>query len=132
MRSVKLLKRMGFRLFGTIGTVQFMATRNIEMEVMHKASAGANMKPNVLEGIYNREIDLVINIPNMGEEAELSDGYKIRRAAVDYGVSLISNIKNAILMVESMHKMGMKAGWEHPPEYPIHAWEEHLKRSLLL
>jgi len=132
VRSVKLLKKMGFRLFGTTGTVQFMASRSIEMEIMHKASSGNNLKPNVLESVCNREIDLVINIPNLGELAELTDGYKIRRAAVDYGVSLISNIKNAILMVESMHKMGMKAGWEHPPQYPIVSWEEHLKRSLLL
>jgi len=133
VHSTKLLQKMGFRLFGTTGTCQFMQSKGLTLELMHKASE--TKKPNVLDAVINKEVDLVINIPNPGEladVAELSDGYKIRRAAVDYGVSLISNIKNAILMVESMHKMKMKAHWKHPPDLPILSWEEHLKRSLYL
>ena len=65
------------------------------------------------------------------DTSELTDGYKIRRTAVDFSIPLISNIKNATLMVDSFEKVGLKADWTKLPDFAVRSWDEYMSRSHL-
>ena len=71
--------------------------------------------------MQERKIDLVINDPEAGDKELVTDGYLIRRCAVDFGVSLITNIKVAALLalslerVKSFHIKSMEVSEERPP-----------------
>jgi len=102
MTSVKSLLSMGFQLYGTPGTSDFYTQREIEVKCLHKQPADG---PNLIDYIKERRVGLVINIPEGSKkEDEITAGYLMRRAAVDFGCGLITNIKCAIMLVEAMEK----------------------------
>ncbi len=98
----KKLREMGFRLLATDGTAGFLREHGIEAEVVKKISQG---RPNVLDAIINRQIDLIINTPS-GKKGK-TEGYMIRRAAVDYGIPYITTVsgaKAAVMGIEAIRK----------------------------
>jgi hypothetical protein len=60
-------------------------------------------EPNIRTYLYQGKIDLVIDCPNSMDSQNVTDGYEIRRSAVDSGTSLVTNIKQAMLLVEALH-----------------------------
>ncbi len=96
----KTLKEMGFDLYATGGTANFMKANGIEATMLHWPLDGK--EPNVLTYIAEGKIDLVINIPKNIEEEELDNDYLIRRKAVDFGVPLITNEQIAKRLVEAI------------------------------
>lgn len=96
----KKLSEMGFRLLATDGTAEFLRSNGIEAEVVLKVSQG---RPNVIDRIINREIDFIINTPS-GKRGK-TEGYMIRRAAVDYGVPYITTVSGAIAAVKGIEAM---------------------------
>lgn len=125
--AAQTLAKLGFQLYGTEGTVAFYAKHGIDMKVYHKASSDKH--PNVLEAIKDGEVDLLINIPRKDEPSELTDGYHIRRTAVDFSIPLISNIKCAVLMVSAFEKVGLRGGWKEYPSFIVRSWDEFLRRA---
>jgi hypothetical protein len=130
LESAHILQNLGFDLYATQGTADFYAEHGIKMTVMHKASSFT--KPNILESIREKKIDLLINIPRKENTQDLTDGYHIRRTAVDFSIPLIPNIKNAVLMVGAFEKIGLRGGWTKYPEFTIKSWDEYLRGSHLL
>ncbi|MEA3558800.1 MAG: carbamoyl-phosphate synthase (glutamine-hydrolyzing) large subunit [Candidatus Thermoplasmatota archaeon] len=109
------LKEMGYRLYATSGTARFMRTNGIETETLRWPNErGAQ---NSLDFIKDGKIGLVINIPKNNEEEELSNDYLIRRTAVDNNVPLITNLKLAQRMMESLKFYDFD-------ELPILEWDE--------
>lgn len=98
--SVKKLAEKGYMLYGTKGTADFYNMHGVQMEVLHWPLE--NKKPNVMEYLKNRNIDLVINIPKSNEKIELSNDYTIRRTAADFSIPLITNMQCAKLFVEAI------------------------------
>ncbi len=101
----KKLKELGFKIVATDGTARFLREHGIEADVVKKISQG---RPNVLDAIINRQIDLIINTPS-GKKGK-TEGYMIRRAAVDYGIPYITTIsgaKAAVRGIEAIKKRGM-------------------------
>ncbi len=99
------LKELGFKIVATNGTAMFLREHGIECEIVKKISQG---RPNVLDAIINRQIDLIINTPS-GKRGK-TEGYMIRRAAVDYGIPYITTIsgaKAAVMGIEAIKKKGM-------------------------
>ncbi|WP_456370413.1 carbamoyl-phosphate synthase large subunit [Geoglobus sp.] len=96
----KKLSEMGFRLLATDGTAEFLKSNGIDAEIVLKVSQG---RPNVIDKIINREIDFIINTPS-GKRGK-TEGYMIRRAAVDYGVPYITTISGAIAAVKGIEAM---------------------------
>jgi len=60
-------------------------------------------EPNIRTYLYQGKIDLVIDCPNSMDSQNVTDGYEISRSAVDSGTSLVTNIKQAMLLVEALH-----------------------------
>ncbi len=101
----KKLKELGFEILATDGTARFLKKHGIDAKVVLKVSQG---RPNVVDAIINREIDLIINTPS-GKKGR-SDGYAIRRAAVDYNVPYITTVSGgnaAVLGIEAIKKAKM-------------------------
>jgi carbamoyl-phosphate synthase/aspartate carbamoyltransferase len=110
------LCKLGYSLFGTLGTAQSLRDEGVEITTLHKPSSGK--KPNSKEYLSNNKIDLVINVADGFRTENISEGYLIRRAAVDFGVGLITNLKCAIMLVKALE-------WktEHPAGPPMHMQE---------
>lgn len=112
----KKLKELGFKILATNGTAKFLKEYGIEAEVINKISQG---RPNVLDAIINRQIDLIINTPS-GKGGK-TEGYMIRRAAVDYGIPYITTVsgaKAAVTGIEAIKrgKLSVKSLQEYHEE----------------
>ncbi|PIY33187.1 MAG: carbamoyl phosphate synthase large subunit, partial [Candidatus Infernicultor aquiphilus] len=106
LESSKILEKMGFKLYATKGTADFMRANNIKAKVLYWPLE--NKKPNTLNYIADKKIDLVINIPKNAQKEELDNDYFIRRKAVDFNIPLITNIKLAKRLVEALNNAELK------------------------
>ena len=78
------------------------------------------MKPNLLEAISERKIDLVINIPKNYSREEITDGYLIRRKAIDFNVPLITNLQVAKLIISAMQRYKLE-------DLETKHWQEYME-----
>ncbi|MEM2177120.1 MAG: carbamoyl-phosphate synthase large subunit [Archaeoglobaceae archaeon] len=93
----KRFAELGFKIFATEKTAKFLKEHGVEVEVAFKVSQG---RPNIVDMIINGQIDLIINTPS-GKTGK-TEGYEIRRAAVEYGVPYITTIPGAIAAVKAI------------------------------
>ncbi len=103
LKTAQLVKRfseLGFEILATEGTARFLREHGINARLVFKVSQG---RPNVLDAIINREVDLIINTPS-GKRGR-TEGYKIRRAAVDYGIPYITTIAGATAALRAIEAM---------------------------
>ena len=92
--AAHMLVKHGYRLFATGGTSKYLTENGIEnTHVLWPSEEGEG--PKALDMLHNHEIDMVVNIPKNLTSSELSNGYKIRRAAIDLNVPLITNSRLA-------------------------------------
>ena len=91
-----MLVKHGYKLFATGGSSKFLTENGIEnTRVLWPSEEAEGGAPKALEMLHNHEIDMVVNIPKNLTSSELSNGYKIRRAAIDLNVPLITNSRLA-------------------------------------
>ena len=95
----KLLVEKGYKLYATKGTAKFLQMNNIEATALHWPDEDA--KPNVLDYLSDKTIDLVINIPKDLSKEELNNDYTIRRSAIDYNIPLITNARLASAFINA-------------------------------
>ncbi len=81
---------LGFKIIATQGTQEFIASHGIESEFVHKQHEG---RPNIVDGIMNGEIQLVINTPS-GRQSQFDDSY-IRKTAIKYKVTYMTTLAAA-------------------------------------
>ena len=92
--AAKMLIDNGYKLYATAGTSKFLTENGIEnTHVLWPSEEGD--EPKALDLLHNHTIDMVVNIPKNLTSSELSNGYKIRRAAIDLNVPLITNARLA-------------------------------------
>ncbi len=103
INSCRMLAGKGYNLFATKGTADFLRLNNIESTVL--AWPDEDKKPNTLDYLQNKMIDLVINIPKDLTSDELSNDYSIRRNAVDYNIPLITNAQLASAFIIAFCKI---------------------------
>ena len=116
LESAGLLQEKGYRLFATSGTRNFLAEHGIRSFLLHWPDE--NRKPNTLDYIRNRKIDLVINIPKDLSKNELDNDYLIRRNAVDHNIPLITNSRLASAFITAFCKMNLE-------DIQIRSWGEY-------
>nr|WP_294709296.1 carbamoyl-phosphate synthase (glutamine-hydrolyzing) large subunit [Prevotella sp.] len=92
----QMLVKHGYKLYATCGSSKFLTENGIEnTRVLWPSEEAEGGAPKALEMLHNHEIDMVVNIPKNLTSSELSNGYKIRRAAIDLNVPLITNSRLA-------------------------------------
>ncbi|MBN2489784.1 MAG: ATP-grasp domain-containing protein, partial [Planctomycetes bacterium] len=103
LESTRQLGRAGVEFFGTRGTAAFMAEAGVSVTPVYWPLEGQS--PNAVELLRERAVDLVVNIPKDASEEELQNDYMIRRAAVDHGIPLITNLQLAQRLARALaHK----------------------------
>ncbi|MEM5824402.1 MAG: carbamoyl phosphate synthase large subunit, partial [Archaeoglobaceae archaeon] len=93
----KKFAELGFKIYATEKTAKFLREHGIEAEIAFKVSQG---RPNIVDMIINGQIDLIINTPS-GKTGK-TEGYEIRRTAVEYGVPYITTIPGAIAAAKAI------------------------------
>ena len=94
--AAQMLVKHGYKLYATGGSSKFLTENGIEnTRVLWPSEETEGGAPKALEMLHNHEIDMVVNIPKNLTSSELSNGYKIRRAAIDLNVPLITNSRLA-------------------------------------
>jgi hypothetical protein len=101
LKSAVKLVEMGFSLFASKNTADFLKERGVSSVTLFKPHV--KREPNIRSYLYQGKIDLVINGPNSMDSQNVTDGYEMRRSAIDSGTMLITNIKQASLFVEALH-----------------------------
>jgi len=114
--SVHLLQNMGLKIYATKGTAKFLKNNNVDVKVLHWPLD--EKSPNIIEYIKSGKIDLVINIPKNYQKDELTNGYLIRRAAVDFNKMLITNRQIAMRLFEALERKKLN-------ELSIKSWDEY-------
>ncbi|MCH5217030.1 MAG: carbamoyl-phosphate synthase (glutamine-hydrolyzing) large subunit [Muribaculaceae bacterium] len=114
--SAKLLEKRGLKIYATEGTCKFLNDNGVSAVPAY--FPGDERQPQIVDLLHDKEIDLVVNIPKNLTVKELSNGYKIRRAAVDFNVPLITNTRLAIAFIRAFTDIA-------PSEVGIKAWDEY-------
>ena len=115
--AAKMLIDNGYKLFATAGTSKFLTENGIEnTHVLWPSEEGD--EPKALDLLHDHTIDMVVNIPKNLTSSELSNGYKIRRAAIDLNVPLITNARLASAFIYAfcttkLEDIGIKAWNEY-------------------
>ena len=115
--SVHKLKEKGYTIFATEGTAKFYEMNDIKMHVLHWP-LDYSLKPNVLDFLKTKEIELVINIPKSNEREELDNDYIIRRIQADYSIPLITNLQLAKRFVEAIYRTKLE-------DLNVKSWDEY-------
>ncbi|MBR1401551.1 MAG: carbamoyl-phosphate synthase (glutamine-hydrolyzing) large subunit [Prevotella sp.] len=97
--AAKMLYEHGYQLFATDGTSRYLTENGIENTLVHWPSD--TRKPQALDLLHSHQIDMVVNIPKDLSSHELTNGYKIRRAAIDLNVPLITNSRLASAFINA-------------------------------
>lgn len=105
--SAAKLVKMGFRIYATEHTSEFLNSHKIPNRMVYKAH-NLHKKANIVKLIKDRVIDLVINIPDEITKTELEDEYIIRRMATDFHIPLFTNLQVAKLFVEASMRTSLK------------------------
>ena len=95
-----MLREHGYKLFATPGTSRYLTENGVENTLVHWPSE-EGQQPQALDMLHNKEIDMVVNVPKNLSTGELTNGYKIRRAAIDLNVPLITNARLASAFIYS-------------------------------
>ncbi len=115
--AAKQLVDNGYELYSTPGTYTFLNANGIPSTEVFWPS-DADKQPQALDMLHNKEIDMVVNIPANLTVRELDNGYKIRRAAIDLNVPLLTNSRLASAFINAFCTMTLD-------EIAIKPWQEY-------
>jgi len=104
LEPCRLLQKNGNKIFATGGTCSFLIENGIDAHMVTWPDEEG--EPKALDMIHNKEFDLVINIPKNLTKRELTNGYMIRRGAIDYNIPLITNARLASAFIQAFCKIG--------------------------
>lgn len=120
LSELQKLEEMGWEIFSTENTHDYLTKRGVASNFLYKGSQ--ELEPNVISTIANKEVDLIINIPRsvpMGNHN--TDGYKIRRLAIDHNIPLITNLHIAQLFLQCLTELDSK-------KISVKSWQEYVKK----
>ena len=115
--AARKLREHGYQLYATGGTSRYLTEQGIENTLVHWPS-DADQQPQAIDLMRRHEIDLVVNIPKDLSAGELTNGYKIRRTAVDLNIPLLTNSRLAAAFIQAFCTI-------KPSDLAIKSWEEY-------
>ncbi len=115
--TAKLLVKKGYNLYATAGTFRYFTENNIPATRAYWPSESSE-EPQAVDLISQHKIDMVVNIPKNLTHIELTNGYKVRRAAVDFNVPIITNARLAAAFITAFCTLSMD-------QMQIKSWDEY-------
>jgi len=116
LETARQMTQMGFELYATEGTSTFLKENNVKVTMLNKIST--HKSPNIEEFIRGKKIDMAVVIPTKYAHDEMTDGYHIRRMAVDANIPLLTNIQFAKTLIRSLQKYKVE-------DLQIKEWREY-------
>ncbi len=117
LAACTMLRDHGYQLFATPGTSRYLTENGIENTLVYWPSE-EGMKPQALDMLHDKQIDMVVNVPKNLSSGELSNGYKIRRAAIDLNIPLTTNARLASAFINAFCTMNVE-------DLDIKCWQEY-------
>ncbi|MDY3848830.1 MAG: carbamoyl-phosphate synthase (glutamine-hydrolyzing) large subunit [Prevotella sp.] len=114
--AAKMLVNHGYKLYATGGTSRYLTENGIDNELVYWPSESG--QPQAIDMLHDHKIDMVVNIPKDLTQGELTNGYKIRRAAIDLNVPLITNSRLASAFIYAFCTVKLE-------DIGIKSWEEY-------
>lgn len=116
MGAARMLVEKGYNLFATGGTYKALMENGIDCSLVYWPSEAG--EPQALQMLHEKQIDMVVNIPKNLSPGELTNGYKIRRAAIDLNIPLITNARLASAFIQAFCTMSID-------DIAIKSWAEY-------
>ena len=116
LAACQMLQAHGYTLYATGGTSRYLTENGIKNTLVYWPSEEGH--PQAIDMLHNHEIDMVVNVPKNLSSSELSNGYKIRRAAIDLNVPLITNARLASAFIYAFCTVKLD-------ELDIKCWQEY-------
>ncbi|MDO4511916.1 MAG: carbamoyl-phosphate synthase (glutamine-hydrolyzing) large subunit [Bacteroidales bacterium] len=111
-----LLQKCGYEIYGTEGTAKFLNENGVKAHKVSWPDEGAD--DNVMNMIGEHKIDLIVNIPKNHTKRELTNGYRIRRGAIDHNIPLITNVRLAKAFIDAFCNLQLQ-------DIKIKSWQEY-------
>ncbi len=118
LESTAILAQKGYNIFATSGTAKFLNENGINATPVMWPDEDPDAENNVMQMIADHRFDLIINIPKNHTKRELTNGYRIRRAAIDHNIPLITNARLASAFIRAFCKIDVN-------ELPVKSWDEY-------
>jgi len=110
------LQKKGYEIYATAGTAKFFNENGINAITVGWPDEGA--ENNVMDMISEHKFDMIINVPKNHTKRELTNGYRIRRAAIDHNIPLMTNVRLAKAFIEAFCAMSLE-------DIKIKSWQEY-------
>jgi carbamoyl-phosphate synthase large subunit len=118
---LKSLEASGWQLYATENTHDYLVRHGVASRFLYKASD--SLEPNIKTTIANREVDLIVNIPTNISPKIITDGFTIRRLAIDHNIPLITNMQIALLFLYCLQELDID-------KIPIKSWKEYVSHNV--
>ena len=112
------LSRKGYTIYATAGTATFLNAHGIPTTPVFWPDERPNAENNVMKMIAEHKFDLIVNIPKNHSKRELTNGYRIRRGAIDHNIPLMTNARLAKAFIEAFCQMDQE-------DIQIKSWQEY-------
>ena len=116
--AARALVKNGYTICASEGTAKFLNDNNVKATAVAWPDEEGSDKPNVMKMIADHKFDLIVNIPKNHSKRELTNGYRIRRGAIDHNIPLITNARLASAFIEAFCQLGMQ-------DLQIKSWQEY-------
>ena len=118
LESSRMLQKKGYQIYATAGTATFLNAHGVSTTPVFWPDERPDAENNVMTMIAEHKFDLIVNIPKNHTKRELTNGYKIRRGAIDHNIPLITNARLASAFVNAFCEMDEK-------DIQIKPWQEY-------
>ncbi|MBE6275869.1 MAG: carbamoyl-phosphate synthase (glutamine-hydrolyzing) large subunit [Bacteroides sp.] len=118
LESSRMLQQKGYQIYATSGTATFLNAHGVHTTPVFWPDERPDAENNVMKMIAEHKFDLIVNIPKNHTKRELTNGYKIRRGAIDHNIPLITNARLASAFVNAFCDMDEK-------DIQIKSWQEY-------
>ena len=118
LESSRMLQKKGYEIYATAGTATFLNAHGVNTTPVFWPDERPDAENNIMTMIADHKFDLIVNIPKNHTKRELTNGYKIRRGAIDHNIPLITNARLASAFVKAFCEMDEK-------DIQIKSWQEY-------
>ena len=116
--AAQALVKNGYTIYATAGTAKFLNENNVKATAVGWPDEDHKDIPNVMQMIADHKFDLIVNIPKNHTKRELTNGYRIRRGAIDHNIPLFTNARLASAFIEAFCTMSQD-------QLQIKSWQEY-------
>lgn len=118
LEASRMLFNQGYKIYATAGTAAFLNAHGVDTTPVYWPDEKPGAENNVMKMIADHKFDLIVNIPKNHSKRELTNGYRIRRGAIDHNIPLITNARLASAFIEAFCDLKLE-------DIQIKSWQEY-------